>query len=381
VKRPLLLASVLATVLGSIASAATTAPPGDRRLGLLPATIPPPIVVTSTADRTTAAVGERVTVVYSARIPEGAALKLESLVSPARPEGQSATAGFVLDFEPVAPLAAKKEKSTGLVSVRQTVRLAAFVPGETRVPGPVFSYVDPDGTRAVVRPPEVTLTISSRLPADQEPEQVAPKPERPVRIPARGPWFWATIAAALLATAGLVFWLVKRRKKKGPAAEESVAPPQPPDVELETALSALAARAASLDGDARPFYTELTHAAKRFLERHLGQPVLEWTTFETVRRLRENGTEPPREVALPDLLTGADRVKFGRAESTREDAARAVENARHLLAWGRVRMAAQAAAEKAAEKAAAKGAAKPAAPAAPRAAISSTTGRGSGASR
>jgi hypothetical protein len=308
------------------------------------------------------AVGERVTIVYSARIPEGATLKLESLVSPARPEGQSATAGFVLDFEPVDPVVSEKGKrGGGLVDVRQTVRLAAFVPGETRVPGPVFSYAGPDGTTAVVRPPEITLTVSSRLPADQEPEQLAPKPERPVRIPSRSPWFWASIVAAILAVAALVTWLVKRRKKKGAAPAESAPPAPPPDVELEAALASLAARAASLDGDARPFYTELTHAAKRFLERHLGQPVLEWTTFETVRRLREGGTEPPREVALPELLTGADRVKFGRAGSTREDAARALENARHLLAWGRVRMAAQAAAEKAAAKAAEKPAGKGAA--------------------
>ncbi|MBK9967406.1 MAG: hypothetical protein IPP07_22055 [Holophagales bacterium] len=351
---PCLVAVLAAPAPGSMASPATAATadaPGTRRATLLPATVPPPIVVTSTADRTTAAVGERVTIVYSSRIPEGATLKLEALVSPARPEGQSATAGFVLDFEPVEALSVGKEKSSGLVDVRQTVRLAVFVPGETRIPGPVFSYQGPDGATAVVRPPEVTLTVSSRLPADQEPEQVAPKPERPVRIPGRGPWFWASIVAAVLAVAGFVWWLVKGRKKKAPAAVESAAPPPPPDVELESALAALAARAAALEGDARPFYTELTHATKRFLERHLGQPVLEWTTFETVRRLRETGAEPPREVALPELLTGADRVKFGRAESTRDDAARALENARQLLAWGRVRMAAQAAAEKAAEKA------------------------------
>jgi hypothetical protein len=381
VRRPLLLASVLAAALASITSAAANAAPGDGRPSLPPATVPPPIVITSTADRTTAAIGERVTVVYSARIPEGAALKLESLVSPARPEGQSATAGFVLDFEPVEPLAVGKEERAGLVDVRQTVRLAAFVAGETRIPGPVFSYSGPEGTKAVVRPPDVSLTVSSRLPADQEPEQVEPKPERPVRIPGRGPWFWASILAGLLAVAGLVIWLVKRRKKESAAVGESVPPPPPPDSELEAALGALAARVASLDGDARPFYTELTHVTKRFLERHLGQPVLEWTTFETVRRLRENGTEPPREVALPELLVGADRVKFGRAESTREDAARALENARHLLAWGRVRMAAQAAAEKAAEKAPVKGTAKPASPAAPKASSASTTSRGSGASR
>lgn len=323
------------------------------------ATVPPPVVVTATADRTTVAVGERVTVVYSSRIPEGARLKLTTLVAPARPAGQSATSGFVLDFEPVgAPAVEKGKGGSGLLDVRQTVKLAAFVAGETVVPGPVFVYEAPDGTKAIVRPPSVTLTVSSRLPADQDPEQLAPKAERPVRIPARSPWFWASIAAGLLALAGLVAWLVRRRKRKGATAEESAPPPPPPDVELEAALAALAARARSLDGDPRPYYSDLTHAAKRFLERHLDEPVLEWTTFETIRRLREAAAEPPREVALPELLMGADRVKFGRAGSTREEAERALDGARHLLAWGRVRMAARAAAEKAQEKEVAKAAPK-----------------------
>lgn len=339
------------------AAAFAAAPLGAQapRPALPQATVPSPIVVTSSADRTKAAIGESVTVVYSARVPEGARLRLTHLVSPARPEGQPATAGFVLDFEPLAPAAVDDVKrGRGLVDVRQTVRLAAFVPGETRIPGPAFAYSAPDGTTAVVRAPDVALSVSSRLPEGEDAERLAPKPARPVRIPARSPWFWASIATGALAVAGFVWWLVKRRRRPAAAVAESAPPPPPPDAELEASLAALAARAASIDGDPRPFYSDLTHAAKRFLERHLGEPVLEWTTFETVRRLRDAGAEPPREVALGELLMGADRVKFGRAAATRAEAERALEGARHLLAWGRTRMAAQAAARRAAEKAAAR---------------------------
>ncbi|MHB8799923.1 MAG: hypothetical protein ACYDBY_15800 [Thermoanaerobaculia bacterium] len=341
-------AALLAAAFALAAPLSAQAP----RTGLPEATVPPPIVVTSSADRTTAAVGEPVTLVYSARLPEGAELRLTHLVSPARPEGQPATAGFVLDFEPVGPAVAERVKGGGgLVDLRQTVRVAAFVPGETRVPGPVFAYRGSDGATAVLRAPDVALSIASRLPEGEEAEGLAPKPARPVRIPARSPWFWGSIAAGVLAVAGLVTWLVKRRKKGEAAGTEAAPPPVPPDVELETALAALAARAASFDDDPRPFYSDLTHAAKRFLERHLGEPVLEWTTFETVRRLRDLGAEPPREVALAELLMGADRVKFGRVGATSAEAAKALEGARHLLAWGRVRMAAQAAAEQEAAKA------------------------------
>jgi hypothetical protein len=294
-------------LLSALAAAALVGPLSAQppRPALPPATVPPPVVVTATADRTAVAVGEPVTVVYAARIPEGATLKLTTLVSPARPEGQPATAGFVLDFEPVGPPLVRKAKGGGgLLEVTQEVKLAPFVPGETRVPGPVFSYEAPDGTKSVVRPPGVNLTVASRLPEGEEPGQLAPKPERPVRIPARSPWFWASIAAGLLAVAALVAWFVRRRKKKGTAAAETAPPPLPPDVELETALSALAARASSLDGDPRPFYSDLTHAAKRFLERHLGEPVLEWTTVETIRRLREKGAEPPATSRFPSSWRG-----------------------------------------------------------------------------
>jgi hypothetical protein len=342
-RRLLLAASLLAPAASALA-APVAAP------AIPEATVPPPVVVTATADRTAAAVGERVTVEYAARVPEGAKLRLAALVAPARPEGQPATTGFVLDFEPLEPQRVEKAAG-GLVTVRQAVRLAGFVPGETRIPGPVLEYEAPDGTKAILRPPALALTVSSRLPEGQDPAQLAPKPAKPVRIPPRSPWFWASIAAAVLAAAALAAWLVKRRRRTAAGAEATAPPPLPPDVELEQALAALAARAASLDGDPRPFFSDLTHAAKRFLERHLGEPVLEWTTFETIRRLRELGAEPPREAALSELLAGADRVKFGRAGATREEADRSLASARHLLAWGRVRMAAQAAAEKAAEKA------------------------------
>ena len=347
-------AALLATTFALAAPLAAQAP----RPGLPEATVPPPIVVTSAADRTTAAVGEPVTLVYSARILKGADLRLTHLVAPRRPEGQPASAGFVLDFEPIGPAVAERVKGdAGHVDLRQTVRVAAFVPGETRVPGPVFAYRAPDGTTAVLRAPGVALSVTSRLPEGEDAEALAPKPARPVRVPSRSPWFWASVAASVLAVAGLAWWLVKRRKQGATAGTAAAPPPVPPDVELEATLAVLATRAASLDGDPRPFYSDLTHAAKRFLERHLGEPILEWTTFETVRRLRDLGAEPPREVALADLLMGADRVKFGRAGASAAEAARALDGARHLLAWGRTRMAAQAAAEREAAKAATKRAA------------------------
>ena len=64
---------------------------------------------------------------------------------------------------------------------------------------------------------------------------------------------------------------------------------------------------------------ELTHAVKRYLERRLDEPVLEWTTFETVRRLREKGFELPREVAFagPPLRRRPREVRQGAVDARR----------------------------------------------------------------
>ena len=138
--------------------------------------------------------------------------------------------------------------------------------------------------------------------------------------------FWPEIVAQ----AALVAWLVSRRRRKTVGAP-ATAPTLAPGEELRLALARLAAAAEDLGDDARDFYSELTYAVKRFLERATGDPVLEWTTFETVRRLREKGIEFPREAAFPDLLASADRVKFGKGAATRGDAREALVKARVVL--------------------------------------------------
>ena len=181
-----------------------------------------------------------------------------------------------------------------------------------------------------MRPPAVELTVASRLPPDQKPDEIAPKTDKPVRIPSWPLKHWVALASGVALVASLVAWLVSRRRRKTAGVEPGV-PAIPPGEEFRDALARLAVVAEGLGDDARGFYSDLTHAVKRFLERATGEPVLEWTTFETVRRLREKGFEFPREAAFPDLLAGADRVKFGKGAATREDARQALSRARLVL--------------------------------------------------
>ena len=285
----------------------------------------------ATVDRASVSLGDRVVVTYAARIPAGASLTLDALVTPAPEEGARPPGGAILEFENPATPTLTKSKTGDFFEWSQTIALFPFAAGAISVPGPHFTFEEASSGRKLdVRPPNLELTVASRLPPGQKPEELAPKADKPVRIPAWPATYWIALAAGVALVAALVAWLVSRRRRKTASAAASE-PALSPGEELRLALARLASAAEDLGDDARDFYSELTHAVKRFLERATGDPVLEWTTFETVRRLREKGFEFPREVAFPDLLASADRVKFGKGAATREDARAALVRARAVL--------------------------------------------------
>ena len=299
---------------------------------------------------TAVSIGERVVVTYSARIPAGATLTLESLVTPAPEEGARPPGGAVLEFEnPAAPVVTKS-KAGDSFEWSQSIALFPFAAGTVRVPGPHYTFEESSsGRRLDVRPPDLEIQVTSRLPKDKKPEEITPKADKGIRIPAIPAKVWAALGAALALVAGLVWWWIARRRR-GTEAGEPAVPPVPPGEELRRELERLAPVVDTLGDDPRGFYSELTHAVKRYLERTTGDPVLEWTTFETVRRFREKGLDFPLDVALPDLLASADRVKFGKGAATRDDAREGLARARRLHDHVEAREAARRAAEAAATR-------------------------------
>ncbi len=294
------------------------------------------IFSSAVADKTSVSVGDRVVVTYTAKLPAGSTLTLDSLVTPAPEEGARPPGGAILEFENPAAPTLTKSKTGDFFEWSQRVALFPFVAGSVRVPGPHYSFEEfPSSSsssparRVDVRPPDLELQVASRLPKGEKPEQIAPKADKGVRIPAIPAKVWAALAAGVALLAGLVWWWISRRRRRATTGEPAE-PPVPAGEELTRELGRLALLVENLGGDLRGFYSELTHAVKRYLERTTGDPVLEWTTFETVRRFRERGLELPADVALPDLLASADRVKFGKGASSREEARQALDRARRL---------------------------------------------------
>lgn len=293
----------------------------------LSATAAPEIRFTASLDRTEASLGDRVVATYGARLPAGWKLELDALVSP-KVEGAVAAAPAFDFAHPV--LSAPGAKGGDGTDWSLAAPFTPLVAGDLPVLGPRLVLVSPDGEKSAVRPPALALKVASRLPAGQKPEEIAPKEDRPVRIPPLGPWFWGSVALLVLLAAAAVAAILIRRRRKPAGAAAGAIPALPPGPELLAALDLLASRLPADGDDPRGFYSELTRVAKRYLERQLRLPVLEWTTIETVRRLREAGWELPRDIAFSEMLGAADQVKFGRGASTRDDAARHLDRARGL---------------------------------------------------
>lgn len=293
----------------------------------LRADVTPP-TVTASLDRTEVPVGDRAVATWEASVPVGDAIELEALVTPKLPSPPAPTDGPVLEF---GQPRLTHEPGGGKSSQRFTllVPLTPFATGVVPVPGPRLVYVSRTGERVPFRPPSLTLNASSHLPQDKKAEELTPKADRPVAVPPVPLKVWIALALAIAAVAAVVVLLLRRRRKRAEGSAAAV-PERPAGEELLLALDGLRARVPEAAGDPRGFYSDLTHAVKRYLERRLARPVLEWTTFETLRQLRDSGLDLPREVGLADLLSGADRVKFGRADASPREAEGELHRARSL---------------------------------------------------
>lgn len=194
---------------------------------------------------------------------------------------------------------------------------AVYALGEVQIPPIPVQYTLPDGTEGEAEAEPIRLEVGSLLPRGADEQKLAD-----IRGPLAvgiGPLFWVALVVGLLLVAGLVMWLVRRRRKEAGAAA-APEPRTPADVEALGALDRLAA-SGLLDARAfREFYIRLTAIAKRYLERRLEAPVLEMTTAETLGFLREHEHGGELLPVIRDLAQAADRIKFARGQGLAEAA-------------------------------------------------------------
>ena len=150
-----------------------------------------------------------------------------------------------------------------------------------------------------------TNASNSPVPASDVAELRPPKP--PMEMP--DPLFWWYVAGGtvlVLAVAALAWWWWRRR-----AAVVSIMPVVPPHVRAKQRL----AEALQLISDANAFCTEVSLAARCYLEERFDLRAPERTTEEFLVELRasQHLTREQKE-SLGQFLESCDLVKFARFE-------------------------------------------------------------------
>ncbi|MCG6927347.1 MAG: hypothetical protein LJF30_18815 [Acidobacteria bacterium] len=291
---PVLLASTLA----GAAFAQETAASGEPAVETPPA----PVTVTAAPSKDEVTVGETFSIDLKADGPPGTTYRFAA--------GASED-----DIELRTPEPEADAPAPDPATHRYEAEVYAL--GEVEIPPIPVRYRLPDGADGEVDTEPIVLKVGTLLPRDAEEQKLADiRGPEPVGI---GRAFWLATIAGLLLVAGLVTWLMRRRRKES-AAQAIPVPETPPDVEALAALTALAASGLVEARAFREFYIRLTAIAKRYLERRLDAPVLEMTTTETVAFLRDRAHGSDLLRVMRDLAQAADHIKFARGQGLAEAA-------------------------------------------------------------
>lgn len=184
----------------------------------------------------------------------------------------------------------------------------AFAIGEAaQIPEVEVGYTLKDGGTGTVKTSMVPLNVVSILdPNEQDPKPADLAPPVPVLV-SRAFWI-ASGLASLLVLAGLIALARRIRFPKKPV-DPRVTPAASPEEEAMAGLDRLASSGAR--GEAKAFYITLIQILKLYLERRLEAPILEMTSTEALGFIKTHAWTAPHAVALRDLISSADLVKFG----------------------------------------------------------------------
>jgi hypothetical protein len=289
---------------------------GDEAGAAVKAAGPVTVVATTSTDEVT--VGETFTIEVKAMGPPGTTYRFatgasEDEIEIRTPEPDETPAG---------------EGAPALEPGTHRYEAAAFTLGEIEIPPIPVRFRLADGTEGEAASEPIVLKVGSLLPRDADGQKLADiRGPQAVGI---GRAFWGAVIAALLLGAGLVTWLVRRRRKETEPTVATV-PVTPPDVEALGALDALVASGLLEARAFREFYIRLTIIAKRYLERRLGAPVLEMTTAETLSCLRTHAHGGVLLPVIRDLAQAADQIKFARGPGLAEAGERHLAAVRSLV--------------------------------------------------
>lgn len=281
---------------------------------------PGAIAARATLDPGTARLGERVRYSGVVVLPPGAGTA-RWLPPDADPD---------LTWGALAPRRVRPRAAAGTAreTLAVTATLQAFRTGTIVLPGLRFQITE-GGRTETRRLPNVTLVVTPVLTAADSNAELRP-PRGPIAAPwwERVPWAWVAGALALIAAAILAWRAWRRRRRAAPTASPATLDPAARALAELAALRALALPAHGRFGE---HAFQLTAIVRRFLEATTTASRPGLTSSELVRALERTRVREDDRRTLASLLRVWDRIKFARAATTAEEAARAEQTAESFV--------------------------------------------------
>ena len=192
-----------------------------------------------------------------------------------------------------------EERDDGSSSIRQTIEVVLFAPGEHSTPELFVTVREPSGEMTDIAAPMATVTVASVLGDDDlELRDIKPQAEVPfpplwrVLVDQRTHWPWLLVSMALLAVvAASVYYFLMRRRT---AADEAVPVDlRSPYERARDELDEIEGMRLPSEGRVMEHYVRVSDCIREYLEGAFGLPAIDLTTGEVRKGLR--GTAMPPE--------------------------------------------------------------------------------------
>ncbi len=219
------------------------------------------------------------------------------------------------------------ELKNGLLQSIQDATLTSFVVSNHIIgEGAAITISTPEGVQTNPYPFISVEVVSSLSPGETSPRPIQAELES---WPAPFPRWIFFVLAGLVAAAGLyAAYALLHKILTTPRTLLRMPPPVPPHITALNALQALRARGWIEEEKAEPFYVELSHIVRRYIERRFGLRAPEMTTDEFNRvASRADALSDPQKQLLETFLSQSDLVKFARYTPGRQTMTDALDTA------------------------------------------------------
>lgn len=266
---------------------------------------------------TTAAIGDKLTLIIAATSKEGVLVSLPNALELGKFEVLSRDEGDKAGLD----------VGNGRRSRRFVLGIASYEIGTHAIPEIRLSYINPQGDVRSVDTEPLLVTITGLIAEGDNQETQPLRATHSTLIEDRraiSALKYGGIALGALIVLGVAQWLVRRVLRRRAEAAQVAPPPRPAhEVALER-LAALRARGNFAEDSYRPFYFELAEILRAYLGGRFAFDSLELTTAELMTVL---ATKAPAVAAkdgpVDRFLQEADLIKFAKFGSDPEAVARA----------------------------------------------------------